>query len=79
MQQVTTMRNNGKRSNHAEGLERGSSVPVGVKKETGELGLLFEINQILGSDFDLRTVAEPVLETITRLMGTKSAALTLLL
>jgi len=43
-----------------------------------ELSLLFEINQILDSSLDLRTVVEPVLEAIIRSLGMKIATLTLL-
>jgi Nif-specific regulatory protein len=46
--------------------------------EPGELSLLFEISQILDSSLDLRTVVEPVLESLTRSMGMKFATLTLL-
>ena len=43
-----------------------------------ELSLLYEIGHILDSSLDLRTVVEPVLETITRSRGLEFATLTLL-
>jgi Nif-specific regulatory protein len=51
-----------------------------MKLEGGvkELSMLFEISQILDSSLELRSVVEPVLETLTRSMDMLFATLTLL-
>lgn len=49
-----------------------------VKKDAGELALLFEISQILDQSMDLRNVVGPVLETISTHTGMLRGTLTLL-
>jgi Nif-specific regulatory protein len=55
-----------------------AAVHPGVGGEISELSMLFELSQILDSSLDLRSVVEPVLETITRTLGLKFTTLTLL-
>ncbi len=49
-----------------------------VKSELKELGLLFEISQILDSSLDLREVVGPVLDAVSKQMGMVRGTLTLL-
>ncbi len=48
-----------------------------VKRELKELGVLFEISQILDRSMDLREVVGPVLQTLAGQMGTVRGTLTL--
>ena len=49
-----------------------------VRNELKELGLLFEISQILDRSLDLREVVGPVLDAVSKQMGMVRGTLTLL-
>lgn len=58
-------------------MDRLNGTPP-VKREIKELWLLFEISQILDRSMDLRNVAAPMLEAISKHMGMVRGTLTLL-
>ena len=56
----------------------GKGQEAGVRRELGELGLLFEISRTLDRNLDLRDVAQPVLSLLAKHMGMLRGTLTLL-